>query len=93
MSVTGRERKVDVNKLSVEQADTIAVQIGEKIKQITERAVAEANSFLKIYGVSCQMQIVIESAEHSEPTPSVPNPIEKSAQEPRKTRAKKTKNL
>ena len=63
MPVEGRERKVDVNKLTLEQADGLSIQIGDKIKQITDRAVAEANSFLNIYGITCQMQIVIEERD------------------------------
>jgi hypothetical protein len=58
-----RERKVDVSKMSPDQADSLAIQIGEKIKQITEKAVAEANHFLNIYGMSCKMQIVFDSQE------------------------------
>ena len=54
-----RVRRVDVSNFSIEEADLLSKQIGEKIRQITESAVANANRLLHIYGLEAQMQIVI----------------------------------
>lgn len=54
-----RERKVDIEKLTPEQADQISVQIGEKVKEINNKAVAEVNRLLNIYGMEAKMSIVI----------------------------------
>lgn len=54
-----RERKVDVEKLTPEQAGALSVQIGEKIKEINDKTVAEINRYLNIYGMEAKSQIVI----------------------------------
>lgn len=60
MELKDRERKLDITKLPVEQVDVISKQIGEKIRQICDKACQEANSILKVYGMTAKMQILIE---------------------------------
>jgi hypothetical protein len=59
MAAHDRERKLDIQKLTPEQADSVSQQIGEKIRQITEKAVLDANQILQIYGMEAQMQLVV----------------------------------
>lgn len=54
-----RERKVDVTKMSTEQVDVLAEQIGIKLRELSDKAVEEANEFLKIYGLTVKMQLVL----------------------------------
>lgn len=54
-----RERKVNVEQLTLEQADLLSVQLGEKVKEINDKAIAEANRILNIYGMEAKMAIVI----------------------------------
>lgn len=55
-----RERKIDISKLPSEEVDLISKQIGEKIKEICDKACEEANKILAIYGMKSKMQIVID---------------------------------
>jgi hypothetical protein len=60
-----RERKVDVNKLTTEQADLLSQEIGNKIRKIVDEACETCNNFLQIYGLQTKMQIVIEPKENN----------------------------
>jgi hypothetical protein len=62
-----RERKLDINKLSPEQVDVVSKQIGEKIKQICDKAAEEANTLLNVYGMKAKMQIFIEGRDSTPP--------------------------
>ena len=55
-----REKKLDVSKMHPEQVDVLAEQIGSKLRGIADKAVEEANAFLKIYGMSAKMQLVLD---------------------------------
>jgi hypothetical protein len=55
MDVKDRERKVDVNKLSIEQADALSVQIGKEISKIMDEANLKCNQLLGIYGLETQI--------------------------------------
>lgn len=91
-----RIRSVDLSKLSVEEADRLSVQIGEKIKLICEKSIEEANRLLSIYGMKAQMQIVIEELTKIEVPASTAKPTQveaKPAKKPRKPRSKKADNL
>lgn len=55
-----RERSVDTGKMSTGQIDELSLQIGDKLREICDEAVEKANKFLKIYGMSSKMQIVID---------------------------------
>ena len=63
MELRDRKRSVDLNKLSVEQAEEISNQLGEKIKQICDKACEEANRLLTIYSMTAKMQIVVQPVE------------------------------
>jgi hypothetical protein len=77
-----RERKVDLSKMSKEQVDNISAQLGERIRQICDKAVEEANRLCAVYGLRTKMQIVIDSpALKKEPLPG--------AKPPRARKAKK----
>lgn len=56
-----RERKLDVNKLSQEDVDNLSVQIGDKIREITDEAALKVNALLKIYGMSAKMAIQFDT--------------------------------
>lgn len=60
MELKDRERKLDITKLPGEQVDIISKQIGEKIRQICDKACKEANGILGVYGMTAKMQILIE---------------------------------
>jgi hypothetical protein len=55
-----RERKLDINTLKPEEVDVISKQIGEKIKEICDKACADANKFLNVYSMTAKMQVLIE---------------------------------
>ena len=55
-----RERKLDINNMPPEQVDAISKQLGDRIREICDKAVEEANRLLNVYGMSAKMQIVID---------------------------------
>lgn len=57
MNVHGRERKVDISKMSIEQVDNLSLQVGQKVQQICDEAAAKVNEILNIYGMSAKMAI------------------------------------
>lgn len=81
MELKNRERKLDVEKLTLEQADALSVQISEKVKEINDKAINEANRFLNVYGMEAKMVIVIDKIGAFAP------------KKPKKTRKKKEANL
>lgn len=60
MELRERERKVDLNSMSTDQVDEISAQLGDKVREICDEAVAKANRLLNIYGMSAKMQIVLD---------------------------------
>lgn len=54
-----RERKVNIEQLTLEQADQLSAQLGEKVKEINDRAIAEVNKLLNIYGMEAKMAVAI----------------------------------
>lgn len=58
-SVEERERKVDVNKLTVEQADQLSMQIGKEISKIMDEANTNCNKLLGIYGLQTKISYEI----------------------------------
>jgi hypothetical protein len=55
-----RKRKVDVEKLSVEQAEKIGVELGNKLNEIVDEAVAKSNKILEVYGCKAIMQLEVK---------------------------------
>jgi hypothetical protein len=60
MELKDRQRKLDITNLPEEQVDIISKQIGEKIRQICDKACKEANGILGVYGMTAKMQILVE---------------------------------
>ncbi len=60
MTVADRVRKVNIEKMDSAQVDSVAVQLGDKVKDICDKACEDANVLLKIYGLQAKMQIVLE---------------------------------
>ncbi len=58
--VSKRERKMDVEKLNLEQVDTLSEQIGEKLRAIVDEACAQANKICNIYGMEAKMMFALE---------------------------------
>lgn len=63
MNVHGRERKVDVSKMSMEQVDNLSIQVGQKVQQICDDAAAKINEILNIYGMSAKMAIQFDKLD------------------------------
>lgn len=63
-----RIRKVDVEKMTPDQADALSKQIGEKVRGIADKACDEANKILNIYGMQAKMQFVFEKLEINQKT-------------------------
>jgi len=61
-----RVRKVDLEKLSEEEADQLSQRIGEKLRQIMDKACDEANRIAQIYGIQVKMQFLIEPLNQTE---------------------------
>lgn len=60
MELSKRERKVNVEAMSVEQVDELSAQIHEKMEQISQEACEKANKILNIYGLNAKMSIKIK---------------------------------
>lgn len=58
-----RERKVDLNKLSMDQADVISQQIGQEMARIMDEANLKCNEILNIYGMQTQIHYKIVPLE------------------------------
>ena len=58
-----RIRKVDVKKLSEADLKNIEDGISKKMKEITDRAITEANRYLNIYGYQAVMAIEFKPLE------------------------------
>lgn len=63
MELKRRERKVNLDQMSAEQVDQISLQLGEKVREICDEAVAKANKLLSVYGMTAKMQIVLDHPE------------------------------
>lgn len=59
MDLKERKRSIDIEKLSDEQVKTLYIQIGEKVKDICDKAVWSANRILNLYGMECKMAFQI----------------------------------
>lgn len=58
-----RERSVDVEKMTVEEASVLQKQISAKLIQILENASNEANKFLNIYNMKVKIGYSLEKAQ------------------------------
>lgn len=55
MELKDRERKVDINSMTLEQADALSAQIGKEIAKIMDEANLKCNALLNIYGMQTQI--------------------------------------
>jgi hypothetical protein len=56
----GRERKVDIENMSAEEADRLSKMLGDKLRALVDETAIRANNMLKIYGMKCKLAFVIE---------------------------------
>lgn len=61
--ISTRERKVDLEKLTLEEQENLGKQIGDKIAHHVDLTIADVNRFLKVYGLQAKMQILLEPIE------------------------------
>lgn len=59
-NLQNRERKFDMSKLTPEEADSLGLQINEKVQVTSNRILEELNKFLKIYGIQAKVQVALE---------------------------------
>lgn len=64
-----RKRKVDIEKLTPESVDEISQQLGQKLKEIVEKAAKEANDLLGIYGLATKI-VFLEPFDKNNPPKS-----------------------
>lgn len=58
-----RNRKVDVEKLSNEDAQRISDELGNRLKKISDDACAQANLLVNPYGLKVLMQFAVQPKE------------------------------
>ena len=63
-----RERRLDVNKLTIEQIDELSAQIGERVRGMCDQTADKINQLLTIYGLRAKVAIVFEPLEKKEET-------------------------
>lgn len=56
-------KKIDISKMTPLEADALSVEVGNKIREICDKAVKEANQILNIYSMQAKMAIVVEQQE------------------------------
>lgn len=55
-----RERNIDLNSLSEERIEELSKQIGDRVREICDKAVEDANRILGVYGMEAKMQFAID---------------------------------
>lgn len=60
-----RKRKVDVEKMDDKTLEKAEEELSKKIGQIVDKACADANKLLNIYGLQAKMQISLQEKEQS----------------------------
>ena len=55
MELKDRERRVDINSMTADQADALSAQIGKEIAKIMDSANLKCNELLNIYGLQTQI--------------------------------------
>lgn len=71
-NVQNRKRSFDINKLNAEAAEQLSNSLGEKVREICDKACAEANKILNVYSMKAQMQIVIQGINEAPKAPQQP---------------------
>jgi hypothetical protein len=95
MELKDRARHIDVQKLSKEETENLAAQLGNKIRDMVDNCINEVNKLLSVYGLEAKMQCAF--VEMDKVPAQVPENIEKKPEKakksPRKRRSKKAANL
>lgn len=79
-----RTRKVDLNKMTREQADMIQDTLSLKMNEIVQKAIADANKYLNVYGIQAKMLIELNQIEEDTKT-------EAALEKPKKLKKRKGK--
>lgn len=58
-----RARKVNVEELSLERADELSKQIGEKVIKLQKEALEKINKVLNVYGMKAEISVQISKIE------------------------------
>lgn len=58
-----RDRKVDVDSLTLERADELSKQIGDKVVQLQTEALEKINKVLNVYGMKAELSVSISKLE------------------------------
>lgn len=67
-----RVRKIDVNKMTIEQADALSKQIGAEIARLMDECNTKCNEMLNIYGMKTQIHYqIVQLVEKIEEIPKV----------------------
>lgn len=66
-NIEKRARKVVIENLSDEQADSIGFQLGERLGKICDKAAQEVNEITKIYGVTAKVVIQLIDEKTGKP--------------------------
>lgn len=61
-----KKKKFDVNKLNNKKVDLLAVDLGERVRDICDTAAEEINEILSSYGMKAKIAIAFEPLEPSE---------------------------
>lgn len=63
MELKERKRSIDISKLTIEEAEGIANQVGTKTREILDEAADKINKVLNIYSMKAKIAIVLEPLE------------------------------
>ena len=56
---------IDLEQLTIEEADQLSLQLGEKLRKIVDNSCNKANKLVNKYGMRTRMQFVLEKLEDS----------------------------
>jgi len=63
---TNRKKRLNINDLTIEQADELSGEIGSKINAITDKAINKINTLLSKYGMIAKVAVVLEPLESAQ---------------------------
>ena len=73
-----RVRKIDVNQMTIEQADQLQKQLASEMARIMDEANTKCNEMLNIYGLQTKINYqIIQIAEKTEETPKKRKSVKK----------------
>ncbi len=73
-----RARKIDVNAMTLEQADRLSVEIGKELAKIMDEANLKCNEMLNIYGLQTKIHYkIVQIGEKTEKKAKSPKRMKK----------------